>query len=254
MFRSTLLHMGNINLLKAGYNGKVGQTYGVHQKGQYIIKAVPFSHTPHNTTQNKAKNAFTRLNKVCSRVVKSMWDYLNLSDKGMYKNNALCKAWKNALKENDFIMENLYDVISDAGQLQITEIVFDPDNFVFAYSIGELYPNVPTGEQVIYAGIITDKFITKADITAKGTQALLSSVFDFIDFAFYQVWAFKSVKTARGWQLKGLSMTDPVFLIVVAEVFYTMRWRWQQDPYVIDETVYFSELNASVESEILFIN
>jgi hypothetical protein len=245
--------MGNINLLKAGYHGKVGQTYGVHQKGQYIIKAVPFSHTPHNTTQNKAKNAFTRLNKVCSRVVKSMWNYLNLSDKGMYKNNALCKAWKNALKENDFIMENLFEVISDAGQLQITEIVFDPDNFVFAYSIGELYPNVPTGEQVIYAGIITDKFITKADITAKGTQALLSSVFDFIDFAFYQVWAFKSVKTARGWQLKGLSMTDPIFVIIVNGIFYTARWRWHQIPYIQNGILYLSSEDAYINNGVLYI-
>lgn len=62
--------MGNLNLLKAGYNGKVGQTYGVETKGSFYIKAVPFSHTPHNNSQNQAKNRFIGLNRIASAVVK----------------------------------------------------------------------------------------------------------------------------------------------------------------------------------------
>ena len=66
--------MGKINLLRAGYEGKVGQTYGVAKKGLYDIKAVPFSHTPHNNSQNQAKNRFIGLNRIASAVVKKMWN------------------------------------------------------------------------------------------------------------------------------------------------------------------------------------
>ena len=98
--------MGKLNLLKAGYHGKVGKTYGVAKKNMYDIKAVPFSHTPHNNMQVTAKNEFVGLNRIASQVVKKMWQYLSLSDKNMYRNNALCKEWKNALKGGKFSLEN----------------------------------------------------------------------------------------------------------------------------------------------------
>lgn len=68
--RFILQNMGKLNLLKAGYEGKVGQTYGVAKKGLYDIKATPFSHTPHNTRQATAKDEFTGLNRIASQVVK----------------------------------------------------------------------------------------------------------------------------------------------------------------------------------------
>ena len=118
--------MGKLNLLRAGYEGKVGQTYGVAKKGLYDIKATPFSHTPHNAKQTTAKNEFTGLNRIASQVVKKMWKYLSLSDKGMYRNNALCKAWKGALKGDTFHLENLKEVISEEGKLRIDTIKYDP--------------------------------------------------------------------------------------------------------------------------------
>ena len=98
--------MGKINILKAGYEGKLGTTYGVAKKGLYDIKATPFSHTPHNNRQSKAKDRFTRLNRICSRIVKKCWSYLGLSDKAMYRNNALCKECKDALQTEEFLLEN----------------------------------------------------------------------------------------------------------------------------------------------------
>ena len=243
--------MGKLNLLRAGYEGKVGQTYGVAKKGLYDIKATPFSHTPHNTRQNTAKDEFTGLNRVASRVVKKMWKYLSLSDKDMYRNNALCKAWKGALKGSVFSIENLKEVISEEGKLRIDTIEFNPQLFTFSYSASEVNPDEKSINQVIYLAIITNRQITKADISGRGNSVLLSSVFNYIDFPFFQVWTFKAIKGIKKWQLKGLSISDPIFVIIVNEVFFISRWRWQRIPFVIDEVLYLPPENAKIENEIL---
>ena len=245
--------MGKLNLLRAGYEGKVGQTYGVAKKGLYDIKATPFSHTPHNTRQNTAKDEFTGLNRIASRVVKKMWKYLSLSDKEMYRNNALCKAWKGALKGGVFSIENLKEVISEEGKLRIDTIEFNPQLFTFSYSASEVNPDEKSINQVIYLAIITNRQITKADINGRGNSVLLSSVFNYIDFAFFQVWAFKAVPDAKGYRLKGLSISDKIFVIIVNEVFYLSRWQWISKPYVVEEVLYLPMGNAKIENEILKI-
>lgn len=245
--------MGKLNLLRAGYEGKVGQTYGVAKKGLYDIKATPFSHTPHNARQTTAKNEFTGLNRIASRVVKKMWKYLSLSDKGMYRNNALCKAWKSALKGDTFHLENLKEVISENGKLRIDTIKYDPQLFTFIYSANEENPDEQSSNQIIYLAIVTNRQITKADVSGRGNSLLLSSIFDYIDFAYFQVWTFKAVPGIKKWQLKGLSISDPVFVIIVNEVFFISRWRWQRIPFVIDEVLYFPPENAKIEEEILKI-
>ena len=92
--------MGKINLLKADYIGKVGQTYGVRQYRQSIVKATPFSHSPHNTAQTKAVRAFEKLNRFSSYVAKTFWRYLNLSDKKMYRHKICRNRQKYRQKEH----------------------------------------------------------------------------------------------------------------------------------------------------------
>lgn len=243
--------MGKLNLLKAGYHGKVGQTYGVAKKNLYDIKAIPFSHTPHNNMQITAKNEFVGLNRIASQVVKKMWQYLSLSDKNMYRNNALCKEWKNALKGDKFSLENLKEVISEEGKLRIDTVKYDPDLSTFIYSANEVSPNEQSRNQVIYLAIVTNNQITKAHINGKGNSILLSSAFDYIDFAYFQVWAFKAVPGIKKWQLKGLSITNPIFVTIVNEVFFVSRWRWQKIPFIIDEVLYLPPESGKIENEIL---
>ena len=243
--------MGKLNLLKAGYHGKVGETYGVTKKNLYDIKAIPFSHTPHNNKQVTAKNEFIGLNRIASQVVKKMWQYLSLSDKNMYRNNALCKEWKNALKGGKFSLENLKEVISEEGKLRIDTVKYDPNLFTFIYSANEVSPDEQSRNQVIYLAVVTNKQITKAHVSGKGDSLLLSSTFNYIDFAYFQIWAFKAVPGIKKWQLKGLSITNPVFVVIVNEVFFIERWRWQKIPFIVDEILYFPQENVKIENEIL---
>lgn len=243
--------MGKLNLLRAGYEGKLGQTYGVAKKGLYDIKATPFSHTPHNNSQTTAKNEFTGLNRIASAVVKKMWNYLSLSDKKMYRNNALCQMWKGALVGEAFHVDSLKRVIDQDGALQITEELYDPQEFKFIYSVQELLPDAESANQQIYLAIVTNRNITKADKTGKGNSLILSSMFDYIDFAYFQVWAFKARKGIKKWQLKGLSISDPVFVIIVNGVFFISRWRWQRVPFIIDGVLYLPSDNVEIEDGVL---
>ena len=245
--------MGKLNLLKAGYEGKVGETYGVAKKNLYDIKAVPFSHAPHNSMQVTAKNEFIGLNRIASQVVKKMWQYLSLSDKNMYRNNALCKEWKKALKGRKFALENLKEVISEEGKLRIDTVKYDPQFFTFIYSANEVSPDEQSRNQVIYLSIVSNKQITKGHVSGRGNSVLLSSAFDYVDFAYFQVWAFKAVKGIKKWQLKGLSISNPIFVIIVNEVFFVSRWRWQKIPFVINEVLYLPPENVKIENEILIL-
>lgn len=251
MERSIIRNMGKLNLLKAGYEGKLGETYGVSKKGLYDIKATPFSHTPHNNLQITAKDEFIGLNRIASKVVKEMWEYLSLSDKGMYRNNALCKAWKGALKGAAFKLENLREVISEEGKLRIEIIDFNPDLLTFTFSASEENPDEQSKNQIIYLSVVTNRQITKAHISGKGNSLLLRSRFDYGDFAFFQVWAFKAVPGIKKWRLKGLSISDPIFVIIVNGVFFIDRWRWQKVPFVIDGVLYLPPENAKIENGVL---
>lgn len=245
--------MGKLNLLRAGYEGKVGQTYGVAKKGLFDIKATPFSHTPHNARQTTAKNEFIGLNRIASRVVKKMWSYLGLSDKEMYRNNALCRHWQNALKGGVFSLENLKAVLSQDEVLEIQTLEYNPKTFVFSYVARTKNENERNDNQIIYLAIVTNRQITKSDTTGRGNSVILSSVFDYIDFAYFQVWAFKAVPFGKKWQLKGLSITDPIFVIIVNEIFFVSRWRWQKLPFIIDEVLYLPPENCRIENEILYL-
>lgn len=242
-----------MNLLKAGYEKKVGQVYGVAKKGLYDIKAVPFSHTPHSDTQNKAKDAFVRLNKVASRVVKKMWNYLSLSDKEMYRNNALCQLWKNALIDNSFDLPNLEYAISINDALTINEIIFNPEKFNFSYSAVENNPSEETQNQIIYIAVVTNKCVSKAEQVERGNIAVINSIFDYIDFAYFRVWAFKSVPRNKKWELEGFTVTNIIYVVIVNEVFYVMRWHWLHSPYVENEVLFLPEEPSIIDDEVLFL-
>ena len=234
--------MGNLNLLKAGYNGKVGQTYGVETKGAFYIKAVPFSHTPHNNSQNQAKNRFIGLNRIASAVVKKM-----------YRNNALCQHWKNSLIGETFKLDNLKEVISQEGALKITQETYNPQNLNFVYSAQETNPDEDSKNQQIYLALVTNRNITKADTSGRGNNLILSSSFNYVDFAYFQVWAFKARKTIKKWQLKGLSISDQVFVIIVNEIFFASRWHWQENIFIQDEIFFLPSKPSYIENEILYL-
>ena len=250
MFKLILFRMGKINILKAGYSGKTGQTYGVEKKDRFIVKAVPFSHTPHNHLQNKAKDKFIGLNRIASAVVKKFWYYLGLSDRAMYRNNALTRAWKQALEGDVFLLENLEKVIPNVGALQIIEDSFNYETFDFSYTIKDDEPLPEGQEQYIYASVVTNRFITKLDVSAKGQIATLKSTLGVVNFAFIQVYAFKARKYKNKWYLSGLSITEKKYIIVVNGIFYMSRWQWNVKPFIKNGILYLSSQDTTIKNAV----
>ena len=245
--------MGKMNILKAGYSGKTGQTYGVEKKDRFIVKAIPFSHAPHNNSQNQAKNKFTGLNRIASTIVKKFWNYLGLSDRNMYRNNALTKAWKIALDGNEFLLENLKRVIPDKGTLEIIENNFNYETFDYSYTIKD-NEALPAGrEQYIYASVVTNNFVTKLDVSAKGQIATLISSLGVVNFAFIQVYAFKARKYKNKWYLSGLSITEKKYIIVVNGIFYMSRWQWNVKPQIKDGVLYLAGQDTKIKDGIWYL-
>ena len=253
MLKLIIFHMGKINILKAGYSGKTGQTYGVEKKDRFIVKAVPFSHTPHNHSQNQAKDKFIGLNRIASAVVKKFWYYLGLSDKSMYRNNALTRAWKQALEGDVFLLENMEKVIPNVGALQIIENSFDYETFDYSYTITDNEPLSEGQEQYIYASIVTNRFITKQDVSAKGQITTLKSSLDIVNFAFIQVYAFKARRYKNKWYLSGLSITEKKYIIVVNGVFYMSRWQWNVKPFIKNGILYLSSKDTSIKNGVWYL-
>lgn len=243
--------MGEINLLKASYTKKVGITYGVKQYGKAIVKAIPFSHTPHNQKQKNALTAFTKLNRVASNIARVFWKYLGFSDKTMYRNNVIAKWLKPCLQNNDFVIDNMEQVIPADGSLRITQNTYNAETRVFDVIIKNTPEAANYTDENIYIGIITTAGIVKAQQVRQGVEIHVSGKFSTVDFNSYRVFCFKSVKKGNKYIIKGFAITDKTELIVENGIFYIGRWHWETLPYVLNGVLYLPAGSAEVVNGVL---
>lgn len=108
-----LKKMGKMELLKAGYTGKVGTIYGSKGHGKINAKVVPFSHTPHNENQKQAFSAFACLLRLSVFISKKLWEFLGLSNRKMLKQNAVAQWLKPLISAKTFDMSKFTDLIKD---------------------------------------------------------------------------------------------------------------------------------------------
>lgn len=120
--------MATMDLLKATINGKIGNVYGARQRAQTYIKAIPFSHAPHSTSQTKSVRAFEKLNRLSAGIAKGFWRYMGLSDRKMLKHNAVAALLKPAIENKVFLISNLGKVITKDGTTEILNFVVDREN------------------------------------------------------------------------------------------------------------------------------
>ena len=171
----------------------------------------------------------------------------------MYRNNALTRAWKQTLEGDVFLLENLEKVISNVGALQIIENSFDYETFNYSYTIKDNEPLPEGQEQYIYAAIVTNRFITKLDVSAKGQITTLISSLGIVSFAFVQVYAFKARRYKNRWYLTGLSITEKKYIIVVEGIFYMSRWQWNIKPQIKYGVLYLSGQDTSIKNDVWYL-
>lgn len=146
--------MGKLKLIQGAFNGKVGEFYGTKQYRKHFIKAVPFSHTPHNEKQNQAFSAFGCLQRMSSQFVRGFWQYLGLSDKNMNKINAVAKWAKICVSNRSFSVQKIADVIPSGNEIQILNIEFSAAKQAFTVEYqNNLQRDGKTDAQICYAFI-----------------------------------------------------------------------------------------------------
>lgn len=117
--------MGTMNLLQASVQGKLGSLYGARDKKAKVIKAIPFSHTPHNATQTRCVRAFEVLCRFSAGVSAAFFPFMGLSDRKMLRHNAVAQFFKPMVLEKAFNLSAGQKVIPDDGSCSIVSLDVD---------------------------------------------------------------------------------------------------------------------------------
>ena len=121
--------MGLLNLLKANYTGKVGQTVGAKWKDKSTVRTYSIPSNPRTDAQVSVRGGFTSITKFTALFADQIKYQSALNTSGMSVRNAIIKLNKGMIPQNSFDKANL--LISNGG-LQI------PSNVVAADESGKI--------------------------------------------------------------------------------------------------------------------
>lgn len=243
--------MGKMNTLNAEYIGKVGQTYGVRQYGKSIEKAVPFSHAPHNVTQTRSVRAFEKLNRFSSYVAKTFWRYLNLSDKKMYKHNAVAQWFKPCVRDHKFSVENLVFVIPQNPTLHFGNINIDFENKQATIEIVNSPYSVNTTKEDIFLALVSDNGTVKAGGAFSSASQTITLAWDYNDFVSLTVVMFKSSVQFGKKIINGLCTAPRYQNFVIDGILYTSLMPLSEPPTYLEGVMHFAASDWSVADNIL---
>ena len=243
--------MGKMNTLNAEYIGKVGQTYGVRQYGKSIEKAIPFSHTPHNATQTRSVRAFEKLNRFSAYVAKTFWRYLNLSDKKMYKHNAVAAWFKPCVRNHSFQLENLVAVIPSNNTRRFGEVNIDFENKTATVEfINSPYSEYTTKEDIFIA-LVSDNGTVKAGGAFSSVSQTLTFSWAYSDFVSLSVVMFKSSVQFGKKIINGLCLRTETQDFVIDGILYTSLMPLNEPPRYNEGIITLSDSDFSFADNIL---
>lgn len=105
--------MGLINLLKANYTGKVGQTVGAKWKDKSTVRTFSKPANPRTDAQVSVRSGFTSLTSFTALFADQIKYLSALNTSGMSVRNAIIKLNKGMIPQNSFDKANL--LISNGG-------------------------------------------------------------------------------------------------------------------------------------------
>lgn len=245
--------MAQINILTSSYNGKLGTTYGTKQYKKHFVKAIPFSHAPRTEMQKESLSAFTKLNKVCSQIVKKYWQYLGLSDKKMYKNNALTQKLKDLIINKVFEPLNIYLVYSESTTIQINQANVDNDKNVIKIDFfdNEIIKNDFKKQFLVI--VFSENAITYInETTDKQNYSFTKSVSNTENaYYYFLILSTKYKGNQKIIESKILKLKNNKY--VVNGVWYILRLYWYNEPYVENEILYLKDDELQMSGDKLVI-
>lgn len=169
--------MGKMNLLKAKYDGKVGQTVGAKWKNKSTIRTYSVPTNPKTEAQMSVRNAFSQITKYVALFADSI-KYLNaLNTSGMSVRNAIIKLNKDMIDTGAVDLTNLQ--ISKGGLQKPNTFAAtkDSDNLVNVTWVKPTATNFTSKAQLVIVAVdeesqVVDVFTAKADAeSVKGSVA-----------------------------------------------------------------------------------
>jgi len=114
--------MGKIDLLRASFSGKVGETIGVTLKGQACIKARSSAIRHPSDLQKRNVRAFEKLCRFSGGVTRSFRSFLDLNTEKMLPHNALCKQLAPVIRDKIFDIDQIQFCFPSAPVVEILAI------------------------------------------------------------------------------------------------------------------------------------
>ena len=243
--------MSTINLLKGSINGKLGELYGTKQYRNCYLKAIPFSHTPHNEKQNQAFSAFQKLVRFSSGVAKVFKTYLPIETKTQTATNAVTRLFKPVIKNKSFNVNYLEDVI-------IADDTASIKSFGTSYETNQIFLDVLTTDP-INKTLKSVLFIGIFDDTGKMIKTFVPDVTEVSGFfsanleqnRTYGVVVFRSDFDGKKQKLHGLALR--LLQYIIDEYLNIDAFPTQENYSMVDEILNINDATVTVAEEYLNI-
>lgn len=163
--------MGILNLLKANYTGKVGQTVGAKWKDKSTVRTYTKPSNPNTAKQQQTRTGFKELSAFIATFADQIKAYSSLDIKGMSVRNAIMKMNKDMIKDGELKKAKL--LINKGGLPIPTSVAVEYDSVGKAVDITFDEVTSPVfSDKAIAVGVVVDStgdfaLVEVAPITGK---------------------------------------------------------------------------------------
>ena len=246
--------MATINLLTSSFNGKLGAIYGTSQYKKKFVKAVPFSHSPHNLKQTASVRAFEVLNRISATLGKTFFNYLSVSDKNMSKMNAIAHLLKPTVQNNTFNPNNLSQVFGEGSTFSVLDLTRNPENSTYYVNIANLADEQTYTDSVYFVGIFNPLGNCKGYFVTHASNFSTYIPFDNSVVGSELVIILRCIKRGNKYIPFGFTSNFAELPIIDMGIMYCSRFDYPDDFSLSNGILSASPLNfASIENNTILI-
>lgn len=148
--------MGILNLLKADYTGKVGQTVGAKWKDKSTIRTYTKPSNPDTAAQKQTRKGFGEMSTFLSLFTEQIKGYSSLNTKGMSIRNAIMKTNKDMIADGELTPST---ILINKGGLPVPSTIVATyssidDNVAITF---DLPPSPVFSDKTIVVAVVADK-------------------------------------------------------------------------------------------------
>lgn len=244
--------MGKMNLLKAVFEGKVGENYGARQRKNTYLKAIPFSHAPSSPTQTACVRAFERLNRFSAKSVNVFYPFINNPKKILLKHNAVASFLKPLISGKVFEPSNFSQVIGNGDGASIIQFDVNTETGIITFSANETaFPAITATQKwgVVVFDSLGTVYLARVPSQTFIQQRIVATLPN--DRVFYAI-AFTAEKRLNKWVLGNLQFEQTN--CVVNGTLYTALTTDPTHFEVIDGVLYYTGTMFTIQNGVFILS